>query len=79
MTKKITIYYIARGSVRGSCGHKHRTLSAANACCQQDQRDCYGLGGGSYSDRSVWAVEDGNRRELTENEHDQITYLSGRQ
>jgi len=61
-------FYIAHGSVRGSCGHKHRTIDAAEACRGRDAQLCHNLGGGAYSDRSVMAVEDGYRRPLTEEE-----------
>lgn len=65
-------YYVAHGSVRGSCGHKHRTIAAAQACCEKDQRDCQSLGGGAYSDRSVTPVENGRFRDLTEAEQEEL-------
>ena len=43
--------YTTRGSVRGSCGHEHRSLEAAVACLQRDQHGCSRAGG--YSDRRV--------------------------
>jgi hypothetical protein len=43
--------YTTIGSVRGSCGHAHRTLSAAQACADADQRACRRRFG--YSDRVV--------------------------
>ena len=43
-----------RGSVRGDCGHHHRTVAAAEACLEQDRRGCASQGG--YSDREVYAV-----------------------
>ena len=52
-------YYRAghRNNVRGACHHHHRTVETAQRCVEQDQRDCDGLGGGAYSDRSgVYAV-----------------------
>jgi len=42
-------YFIAIGSVRGSCGHKHKSEHAAAACIAADQRACARQGG--YSDR----------------------------
>lgn len=46
--------YTTRGSVRGGCGHLHRTADAARACLQRDQRGCERQGG--YSDRGVRVV-----------------------
>lgn len=34
--KQTKYYYVAEGSVRGCCSHKHRTVSAAAACAQAD-------------------------------------------
>jgi len=52
-TKSAT--YICTGSVRGECGHQHRTQEAAERCLARDQRGCAMQGG--YSDRRVVAVE----------------------
>jgi hypothetical protein len=49
-------YFVARGPVRGDCGHKHRTHEAAEACADKDARACRSLGGGAYSDRVVVEV-----------------------
>jgi hypothetical protein len=59
--------YTAEGSVRGSCGHNHRTIKAAFDCCAKDQRAVKrgNPGGGSYSDRDV-ARSDG--KPMTEDE-----------
>jgi hypothetical protein len=43
--------YTTTGSVRGSCGHKHRTITTAYACLCEDQRGCKNQGG--YSDRDI--------------------------
>lgn len=69
----MTTYYIAKGSVRGSCGHKHKTAKAAYECCQSDAKGIAKNYPGSfptraYSDRKVIAVEDGQERPLTEAE-----------
>lgn len=48
--------YEAFGSVRGSCGHVHRTAEAAQACADRDRRACRALGGGANSDRAVRAI-----------------------
>lgn len=58
--------YTCIGPVRGRCGIRHRTLKACVACQRKDQRACKSRGG--YSDRATAAYEDGERRELTENE-----------
>jgi hypothetical protein len=59
--QRITVlHYIAVGSVRGECGHHHRTAHTAALCVKRDQRRCARLpGGDSYSDRTVYAVSDG--------------------
>lgn len=45
--------YHAVGSVRGPCGHHHRSIATAVACALRDSRACRSLGGGCYSDRTV--------------------------
>ena len=45
------LYYQAEGSVRGNCGHHHRTVVAAQRCVSRDQDGCASQGG--YSDRRV--------------------------
>lgn len=55
-------YYVAEGSVRGECGHRHKSASAAYRCACKDANDCSRLAGNAYSDRSVWGYdENGNR------------------
>lgn len=62
------IGYVASGSVRGDCGHLHKTPEAAEQCRAKDARGCTALSKHSgythcYSDRSVYAVlHDGTRR-----------------
>ena len=51
------IYYQAIGSVRGSCGHLHRTIEAAEKCCEKDKARCSRMTGRCYSDREVYAVD----------------------
>lgn len=72
------LYYVACGSVRGCCGHKHKYMHTAQNCAMRDQAACASLGGGHYSDRSVWAVEDGHRRELTPYESTMLDYICQR-
>lgn len=47
--------YTTSGSVRGGCGHRHRSLRTAEACLAADRRDCERARG--YSDRRVVALE----------------------
>ena len=51
-----TIVYTTTGSVRGTCGHKHRSIRTAYKCVLRDHRGCVSQGG--YSDRHVVAIED---------------------
>jgi hypothetical protein len=46
-----TTTYTTRGSVRGCCGHKHRSIETAQKCVMADEAGCRRQGG--YSDRSV--------------------------
>ena len=66
------VTYTTIGSVRGSCGHAHRTIAAAKACADADQRACHRHGG--YSDRDV-RRSDGSR--LSEREHERLEDLQG--
>jgi hypothetical protein len=59
-------YYTTRGSVRGGCGHKHRSIDTAAKCVKRDMGGCQSQGG--YSDRSVVKIENGDRVELSESE-----------
>ena len=51
----MSIYFMCWGPIRGACGHKHRTLAAAERCLERDRRGCATQGG--YSDRTIrlWA------------------------
>lgn len=60
--------YTTTGSVRGDCGHQHRTPAAARACIDRDHRACASQGG--YSDRLIVAVTGSEERPLTEDERD---------
>jgi hypothetical protein len=46
--------FVSVGSIRGWCGHVHRTLDAAIKCSVRDGRDCGSTGG--YSDRGVYRL-----------------------
>lgn len=56
------------GQVRGSCGHKHLTFEDAARCEHDDEVGCEMQGG--YSDRVLYAVEDGETRRLTSEEYE---------
>jgi hypothetical protein len=43
--------YTTAGSVRGTCGHNHKTIVAAEKCLQSDRDGCGSQGG--YSDRQI--------------------------
>ncbi len=60
-------YYTTQGSVRGSCGHKHRMIDTAIKCAKRDMVGCGRQGG--YSDRTILKIEDGERVELSESEY----------
>jgi len=50
------MFYEASGSIRGTCPHKHRTISGLARCILQDRRGCKSQGG--FSDRkAVWYSE----------------------
>lgn len=51
----MTMYYEAKGRIRGRCGHKHKSFFAAEKCCKRDMEGCKSQGG--YSDRFVSEVE----------------------
>ena len=47
-------YYTTDGSVRGSCGHKHKSPRTAQECLERDNRGCRRqCGPTAYSDRAI--------------------------
>ena len=62
--------YTTMGSVRGCCGHKHRTIEAAKRCIDRDHAGCVRQGG--YSDRTV-VYSDGS--ELSSDDQDYVDNL----
>jgi hypothetical protein len=48
-------YYTCWGSVRGNCGHYHKSIEAAEKCIARDDRGCAAQGG--YSDRSIRVID----------------------
>ena len=64
--------YTCTGPVRGNCGVRHRSLSAAVRCCARDMRDVRkGHGSSAYSDRQVVRADGGRmaEREMLELDH----------
>lgn len=55
MSNDTTTIYTTIGSVRGCCGHRHRSAEAAERCLDRDRARCAEHGG--YSDRTVVAGE----------------------
>ena len=68
---KVTVdTYTTIGSVRGCCGHQHRTIEAAQQCVNRDHAGCVRQGG--YSDRSVVK---GDGSELDQDELDWLDHI----
>lgn len=66
--------YTTFGSVRRSCGHRHRSLRTALDCRDSDSRGCHSVGG--YSDRAVVRVDDRHGwAPLSEDEHEALCEL----
>ena len=63
--------YHAIGSVRGSCGHRHRSLRTACKCLRKDELDCESVGG--YSDRHIERTDE---TDLSEYDLDFIRFYS---
>ena len=61
--------YTTDGSVRGTCGHVHKTIASAMQCLQRDRNSCGRLGGGAYSDRDIVRLDGG---ELTGDDIDAL-------
>ncbi len=65
-------YYLTKGAKRGSCEHKHRTVAYAYHCLRHDIQACQKEG--TVSDRRIFAVENGQERELVEKEIYELDY-----
>lgn len=57
LTIKSRLPYVVYGSVRGLVS-EHRSLAAAQRSAEKDRRDCGSLGGGAYSDVSIYGWTD---------------------
>ncbi len=66
------VYYITKGPIRGPCEHKHRTIDFAYHCLRHDIQAAEKEG--TYSDRRVCAVDNGQERELVEHEINELDY-----
>lgn len=62
--------YTTSGSVRGSCGHNHKTLGAAYDCLLRDRSGCRSQGG--YSDRRIFRVVNGELESITLSEDETV-------
>jgi hypothetical protein len=58
----MSTYYITDGSVRGDCGHRHRTMRTAHKCLLRDRDGCQSQGG--YSDRDIYRVTRDSEQQL---------------
>jgi hypothetical protein len=58
----MAIRYTTDGALRGPCGHKHKTLESAVDCLDGDDAICEARGG--HTDRKIFAVGPGVKREL---------------
>ncbi len=64
--------YVNVGNVRGSCGHRHWSLAAAQKCLRRDVVGCRQQGG--FSDRHTRAFQVTlEERDLTEGEMAALT------
>lgn len=48
--------YVCIGSVRGWCGHRHKSIAKAIKCIERDGQGCKTQGG--YSDRLTYRLSD---------------------
>ena len=64
--------YTTKGSIRGSCGHQHRSVRTAVECVAMDQAACKSQHG--YSDRRV---VNGDGSELDDQDFQTKLYLEG--
>jgi hypothetical protein len=65
---RTTFRYITQGVLRGRCGHQHKSLAGATKCLMKDELWCRAQGGGGDSDRRIFVVGGGTKRELNEAE-----------
>lgn len=65
---RTTSRYITQGVLRGRCGHQHKSLEGATRCLMKDEIWCRAQGGGGDSDRRIFVIGGGPRRELNEAE-----------
>ena len=57
-----TKLYTTQGRVRGTCGHRHRSIDTAVRCLNRDRSGCRSQGG--YSDRQVMRVDGSDLTQL---------------
>lgn len=64
----ITIRFTTEGPLRGRCGHQHKNIESAVKCLDDDEAWCRERGGGGHSDRQIFVVGAGTKRELNDAE-----------
>jgi hypothetical protein len=68
----MSITFRMTGRVCGSCSHQHVSVVGAAQCAWRFERVCDEAG--NYSDRRLWAMEDGAVRAATGNELHEFTF-----
>lgn len=63
--------YETEGEIRGSCGHRHRSIRTAVKCILRDAAWCRNQGG--YTDRHVVRMD---RKELSDDEEETLRIVT---
>lgn len=66
-----TFRYTTEGPLRGPCGHKHGNIESAIDCVDADEALCVTRGG--HTDRRIFVVGSGIKRELDDDERAAVT------
>lgn len=61
-----TLRYTTEGALHGKCGHKHKNLDGAVDCIDAHEALC--VARGAHSDRKIFAIGPGMKRDLNEDE-----------
>ena len=62
------IRYTTDGSLRGRCGHQHKTIEKAAQCLDDDEAWCRAQGADGHTDRRIVVIDSRKRRELNDDE-----------